>query len=55
MIRIKLYEFEGNKYISVHTIKDDKWFEKSFEYIDNDKLSVILSMVETNINSIYAK
>jgi hypothetical protein len=52
MITIKSFEQDGAKYISCSTIKDDKWFERAFEYTDNDKIETILLLLADNINQI---
>lgn len=52
-IKIKAYEFEGTKYVSVDTINaDGKWIERAFEYTDNDKLETILALIEKAVNEV---
>jgi hypothetical protein len=55
MITIKSFEQDGAKYISCTTYKDDKWFERAFEYTDNDKVSTIVKLIEADINWLLTK
>ena len=52
MITIKSFEFEGAKYISCSKYVGKTWQEESFEYTDNDKLSTIISLLESSVNKI---
>lgn len=51
-IRIRQFEQDNSKYISVDRLENDKWFEKSFEYLDSDPLKMIISLIEVNLNKI---
>lgn len=51
-IRIREFEQDGTKYISVDRMEGNIWIEKSFEYINSDPLKTILSLLEININKI---
>ena len=51
-IKIKAFELEGEKYISVETYKNDKWVEQSFEYTDNDTIEMVVALIEKAVNDI---
>lgn len=51
-IKIKTFEHEGSKYVSVEKITDDKWTERSFEYTDQDKIELILNLLEVELNKV---
>lgn len=55
MIDIKTFTQDGSKYISCASIKNDKWFERAFEFTDNDKIETIVSLLEMNINWLLSK
>lgn len=54
MIKIRPYieEESGVKYISVETHKEGKIVEQSFEYTDQDKVSIIVALIEKAVNDV---
>lgn len=51
-IRIKQFEHDGSTFISVDKVVGNKWYEKSFEYTNDDKLPKIISLLESAVNNV---
>ena len=51
-IKIKTFEEDGLKYVSVETYKNDKWIEQSFEYTDSDTIEMVVALIEKAVNDV---